>query len=60
VKDGQGTFTGRDGSSYTGEWSNDEKHGRGNYTWPDRTTFSGHWQQGAMKGGKLVGADGRE
>lgn len=50
-----GTFTGADGSVYSGSFHNNIFHGPGTYTWPDgpaeqRKTYCGMWQDGVMHG----------
>lgn len=51
--DGNGVATYPDGSVYTGEWSNGQRHGYGTYTTAD-TEYTGQWQQDSIEGNGIL------
>ena len=57
--DGRGTWRGRDGSIYDGEWRDGRIEGRGTYTYPDLAMYEGEFKAGVKAGrGTLTHADG--
>ena len=58
---GQGTFTGANGNTYTGEWAEGKFHGQGTYTWANGDTYTGECAEGKFHGqGTFTYADGRK
>lgn len=49
-KEGLGTFTWADGSSYTGHFSQNLLQGYGDYRWPDGRRYVGQWDKNALHG----------
>ena len=47
---GEGTFKFRDGSTYTGQFLDNNIHGKGIYLWNNGRTYDGHWVKGKMHG----------
>lgn len=45
-----GFFTLEDGSTYSGDWKDNNFHGIGTFSWPDRTRYHGDWQFGEQTG----------
>lgn len=45
-----GFFTLDDGSTYVGEWKDNNFHGIGTFSWPDRTRYHGDWLHGEQTG----------
>ena len=47
------------GSVYSGEWKNGNKHGEGTITWANGDTYTGEWKDGNQHGqGTYIWADG--
>ncbi len=40
----------KDGSNYTGMYSNGEKNGKGLYIWGDKSTYDGEWKNDCIDG----------
>ena len=50
----------KDGSSYSGEFQENNLHGHGKYIWKDNKIYIGDWKQNKMNGkGILTWTDGR-
>ena len=47
-KEGKGTLTKQDGSTYVGEFKNDRENGQGTYTYPDGKKLTGLFQNGKL------------
>jgi hypothetical protein len=59
VCNGQGTKKYPDGSYYTGNWLNCNKHGQGTMKWSDGSQYIGNWVDGNYNGyGTFKGANG--
>ena len=58
MKEGNGIFSFKDGSTYLGEWKNDLKEGKGTFTWANGHKFIGDWVQGESQKGFLMTPDG--
>ena len=60
MANGRGTFIDSKGSTYDGEWLNDQQHGYGRETWDQgRIKFEGQYYQGKKNGrGRYEWADG--
>ena len=43
-REGQGTYTWKNGSKYVGSWKNDKKDGKGTLTWNDGSKYDGEWK----------------
>jgi hypothetical protein len=39
-----------DGSTYTGQFKNNEISGMGKYVWPDGKMYEGYWEKNKMHG----------
>ena len=60
-KNGHGTKTYEDGSSYVGEWKNGKWNGQGTFTSSERSKSVGEWKDGELNGqGKYTWTDGRK
>ena len=46
----QGTMTFADGTTYTGEFKDDESNGQGTKTFADGSTYTGQWKDGEANG----------
>ena len=55
-----GSFKWVDGSSYIGEFYNNNFNGRGIYTWNDGKQYEGWWQNGKQHGEGIYRKDGRD
>jgi len=49
-RNGYGTLTFPDGSSYVGDWKDDQKNGEGTYTSPDDSIYVGYWKDNKRNG----------
>ena len=49
-KHGHGKFNWADGSTYDGEFLNNNIHGQGVYEWADGRKFEGAWKNNKMDG----------
>ncbi len=49
-RQGNGTITWNDGSSYSGDWYRDKMHGEGTYTWKSGQKYIGSWKENNMHG----------
>lgn len=54
-REGEGTCTWVDGSTYIGQWKNGMRHGKGVYTLADGTRYDGMWVEDRKQGqGELM------
>ena len=59
-KNGPGTETYEDGSSYVGVFKDGERNGQGTYTFPDGKKYVGGWKDSKYHGqGTLTSSDGK-
>lgn len=59
MKQGQGHYTWPDGSTYDGEWVQNDLQGYGSYKWADNRLYHGTWFKNQMHGqGIYIYADG--
>ncbi|ARU56264.1 hypothetical protein OLMES_2197 [Oleiphilus messinensis] len=59
VLTGEGSYSGEDGTEYTGSFINKLFHGSGTIRYPDGTKYSGDWFEGQMQGeGAITLANG--
>lgn len=59
VLTGEGSYSGEDGTEYTGSFVNKLFHGSGTIRYPDGTKYSGDWFEGQMQGeGAITLANG--
>lgn len=49
-RDGYGTYYWKNGDSYTGSWSENNKHGQGTFAWVNGDRFVGTWRNGSAEG----------
>ena len=50
-----------DGSKYTGQYHNGQKHGKGMFVWPEGSTFEGEFKHNSVDGvGTFTWKDGRK
>ena len=58
-KNGHGTETYKDGSTYVGEWKDGKHHGQGTYTWSNGEKYIGEFKDGKRHGeGFMLFTDG--
>ena len=48
MKDGKGTLTSQNGTTYVGKWYQDKKHGPGEMTGSDKRVFCELWKYGVL------------
>ena len=48
MKDGKGTLTSQNGTTYVGKWYQDKKHGPGEMTGSDKRVFQELWKYGVL------------
>ena len=58
-RNGQGTLEYPDGTTYVGNWINNQPNGQGTVEWPDGNSYNGNWKDNKRDGqGTLTLADG--
>lgn len=59
LPDGHHSIVYADGSTYSGQWQDGNRHGRGVFCWPNGDRYEGEWVNGAQHGqGTLATPDG--
>lgn len=59
LPDGYHSIVYADGSTYSGQWQDGNRHGRGVFCWPNGDRYEGEWVEGAQHGqGTLATTDG--
>lgn len=56
MRQGNGKYFFKDGSTYEGMWQNNMMTGRGVFTWPDGSRYEGEWKDGKRNGAGLLRA----